>query len=137
MCLKIRVSERGPQLTAWTNQNAWNCHAFLSPVLARVSAGARAPVIFSGSCNFQTCKIRRFKAKERPSPPISTLLNSMVALVLAESACTGRFEDDSSKTLTMANPYFQVQASKRWPRSTIWSFMNTIKALDSIETHGY
>src|ERR1044072_6418241 len=95
MCLKIRVSERGPQLTAWTNQNAWNCHAFLSPVLARVSAGARAPVIFSGSYNFQTCKIRRFKAKERPSPPISTLLNSMVALVLAESACTGRFEDDS------------------------------------------
>ena len=55
-------------------------------------AGALAPVVFSGEEDVQTCKITRIKRKGRPSPPKSDLLNALVALVLAESACTGRFE---------------------------------------------
>ena len=66
-------------------------HATPSSTLVN-DAGALAPVVFSGEENVQTCKITRIKRKRRPCPPKSDLLNPLVASVLTESACTGRFE---------------------------------------------
>ena len=86
-------------------------------------AGALAPVVFSDDDGSQTCEIRKLKAKGRPSPPISTLLNSMVVSVLAESACTNRFEEDSLRNPKHGNLWF-LRAS-----------CETIAQIGHIESH--
>ena len=55
-------------------------------------AGALAPVVFSGDVKPQTCEIRKIKVKERPIPPNSTPLSSMVPLVLIENGYIVSFE---------------------------------------------
>ena len=75
----------------WTKERirVRDCATRASPASTFVNdAGALAPVVFSDQTNFETCKIRRIKAKERPISPNSTPANSMVASVSIENACS-------------------------------------------------
>ena len=85
----------GSLLNEWTNQDASSRHASPSSVNQVSDARALAPVVFSGDGGSQTCKIRKFKAKGRPSPPISTLLNPMVASFRPKNGCIMSFDEEN------------------------------------------
>jgi hypothetical protein len=78
-----------------TNRIAQKRHARSLPVFAWVSAGARAPVVFSGWLNVRSCKIGKVKAKEGPLHPNSTLLNPVVASFRPKNGCIMSFDEEN------------------------------------------
>src|ERR1044072_6908326 len=99
---QTQSTTRGPHLFLNGRIRSFPC---ATPVPRRSfsvnDAEALAPVVFSGGLKNETRKIRGINGKGGPYPPKSTLLNPMVASVLAETACNTRF--DSNRSLNPNN----------------------------------